>query len=133
MAARSAELSAQARRIAGFVSGTSCTMYLQKVGKSRRDMLKLDFKLELGDNSIAGSGPSQCEEQVVAVRVDDSARCGGENLIETSIKFSPRIWRCKKFFFRGLVKKTTFFGNFSQIAGPPPYPPFWEILFTKKF
>ena len=22
---------------------------------------------------------------------------------------------------RGLVKKTTFFGNFSQIAGPPPY------------
>ena len=36
---------------------------------------------------------------------------------------------------RGLVKikKTTFFGNFSQIAETPPTPPFWDILFTKKF
>ena len=31
MAARSSELSAQARRIAGFASGTSCTMYLRDI------------------------------------------------------------------------------------------------------
>ena len=52
-------------------------MYLAKVDKV---LVKVVFVLELCDNSKAGSGSSQRKEQVVALRVEDSARCGGENL-----------------------------------------------------
>ena len=52
-------------------------MYLAKVDKV---LVKVVFVLELCDNSKAGSGSSQRKEQVVALRVDDSAPCGGENL-----------------------------------------------------
>ena len=50
----------------------------------------------------------------------------------------PKSWHKKVngkrgYSLRGLVqKKTTFFGNLSQMARPPPTPPFWDILFTKK-
>ena len=57
------------------------------------DEILVTFLLELCHNSIAGSGSSQRKEQVVAVRVGDSAWCGGENL-ETCIKFLLK----KKFF-----------------------------------
>ena len=87
IAARSAELSAQARRMAGFASGTSCTMYLRCVPhfsggwKERADHVRIVI-LELCDHPIAGACASQSKEEVVALRVDYRAWRWREDLEE---------------------------------------------------
>ena len=92
IAARSAELSAQARRMAGFASGTSCTMYLRCVPhfsigwKERAGHVRIVI-LELCDHPIAGACASQSKEEVVTLRVDHRAWRWREDL-EESISFS---------------------------------------------
>ena len=94
IAARSAELSAQARRMAGFASGTSCTMYLRcgshfSIGwKERADHVRIVI-LELCDHPIAGASASQSKEEVVTVRVDYRAWRWRKDL-EESISVSKK-------------------------------------------
>ena len=90
MAARSAELSAQASRIAGLASGTSCTMYLRFASTPKVVQIFLVFILELCDDSIAGPSSSQSKEKVVAVSVGHRASCWREDLEKSFLVKIPR-------------------------------------------
>ena len=109
-AARSLEVSAKARRIAGSVSGALYTMYLRHVHSVKSFFfVESWFQMyaeaaslipELCDNSIAGSSSSQCKEEVIVLLVEHRAWPWRKNL---EGKFLPEEQDSLTFVFSGVT------------------------------